>query len=368
MRGAMLKPIVIAAGGTGGHLFPAEAVADVLMQRGERVVLMTDQRSGAVQSSVFAGCERHVLDGAGLAGRSPARVVAGLRQLARGTGAARRVLATLDAAALVGFGGYPSVPPVMATLGLKSRPVVILHDQNAILGGANRVLAHFADHLATSFIKTEAVPRRIRTTLTGNPVRPAVVQLTGAPYAAPVDRIALLVLGGSLGARIFASLVPAALAGLPEALRRRIDLVMQCPETEIAAARIVLDRAGIAHTLAPFFADVASRIAAAHLVIARAGGSTVAELAVIGRPALFIPLAINADQRHNADAIARRGGALRLDQAGLVPELLTRAIETLVAEPGRLAAMATAAAACGIADGTRRLADLVQTCVAERVR
>jgi UDP-N-acetylglucosamine--N-acetylmuramyl-(pentapeptide) pyrophosphoryl-undecaprenol N-acetylglucosamine transferase len=363
----MIKPIVIAAGGTGGHLFPAEAVADVLMRRGERVVLMTDQRSGAAQSAVFAGCERHVLEGAGLAGRGPARVVSGLRQLGRGTHTARRVLADLDAAAVIGFGGYPSVPPVIATLGLKSRPVVILHDQNAILGGANRLLARFADHLATSFVNTEAVPRRVRTTLTGNPVRPAVTALTAAPYQAPTGRIDLLVLGGSLGARIFASLIPAALAALPEALRERIDLTMQCPEAEIAEAKAQLDRAGILHTLAPFFADVAPRIAAAHLVIARAGGSTVAELAVIGRPALFIPLAINADQRHNADAIARKGGALRLDQANLTPDLLARALERLLTEPGRLAAMATAAAACGIADGTTRLADLVQRAVAERV-
>ncbi|MGC9269811.1 UDP-N-acetylglucosamine--N-acetylmuramyl-(pentapeptide) pyrophosphoryl-undecaprenol N-acetylglucosamine transferase [Acidiphilium sp.] len=362
----MLKPIVIAAGGTGGHLFPAEAVADLLMQRGERVVLMTDHRSSASKSSVFASCEQHVLDGAGLAGRGPAQMAAGLRQLARGTRTARNLLATLDASALIGFGGYPSVPPIVATLGLHHRPAVILHDQNAILGGANRLLARFADHLAISFANTQAVPRRIKTTLTGNPVRPAVAQRVASPYAAPADRINLLVLGGSLGARIFASLIPAALASLPEPLRRRIDLTMQCPQAEIADAEAMLDQAGIASRLAPFFADVAPRIAAAHLVIARAGGSTVAELAVIGRPAIFIPLAINADQRHNADAIARKGGAIRLDQSSLTPPVLARAFETLLAEPGRLAAMAQAAAHCGIADAATRLSDLVQSCVTER--
>ncbi len=367
MRGTMLKPIIIAAGGTGGHLFPAEAVADVLMRRGERVVLMTDARSGAGQSAVFAGCEQHVIEGAGLAGRSPARVAAGLRQLARGTKSARTLLTTLDAAAVIGFGGYPSVPPIVATLGLRRRPAVILHDQNAILGGANRMLARIADHLATSFPKTEAVPRRIKTTLTGNPVRPAVVNLLAAPFVPPAQTIDLLVLGGSLGARIFASLIPAALAALPEPLRRRIRLTMQCPQPEIAAARALLDAAAITNDLAPFFTDVAPRIAAAHLVIARAGGSTVAELAVIGRPAIFIPLAINADQRHNADAIARKGGAIRLDQASLTPPVLARAVETLLAEPGRLAAMAQAAASCGIADASTRLADLVQSCVAARV-
>ncbi|MDD2875727.1 MAG: UDP-N-acetylglucosamine--N-acetylmuramyl-(pentapeptide) pyrophosphoryl-undecaprenol N-acetylglucosamine transferase [Acidiphilium sp.] len=363
----MLKPIVIAAGGTGGHMFPAEALADALMRRGDRVVLMTDARSGATQSAVFAACERHVVEGAGLAGRGPARVTSGVVQLARGTRAARQILTGLDAAAVVGFGGYPSVPPVLATLGLRHRPVVILHDQNAILGGANRLLARFADHLALSFIKTAAVPRRIKTTLTGNPVRPAIAALVASPYTAPAHKINLLVLGGSLGARIFAGLIPAALTLLPSTLRGRINLTMQCPQTEIAAAWAELSAANITNELAPFFADVASRIEASHLVIARAGGSTVAELTVIGRPAIFIPLAINPDQRHNADAIARQGGAIRLDQASITPAILARAIETLLAEPGRLAAMAQAAASCGIADATARLADLVQTRVAECV-
>ena len=363
----MLKPIVIAAGGTGGHMFPAEALADALMTRGQRVVLMTDARSGALKSPVFAACERHIVAGAGLAGRGPARVASGVMQLARGTRAARRILGELDAAALVGFGGYPSVPPVLATLGLRTRPVVILHDQNAVLGRANRLLARFADHLALSFEKTASVPGKIKTTLTGNPVRPAVVALAGAAYEAPEQRVRLLVLGGSLGARIFATLIPAALALLPEELRTRIELVMQCPEAEIEAARSVLNVSGIAHEVAPFFGDVAGRLAAAHLAIARAGGSTVAELAVIGRPAIFIPLAINDDQRHNADALARKGGAIRLDQATTTPAILARAIETLLDAPDHLALMADVAARAGIADATTRLADLVQALVAERV-
>lgn len=363
----MLKPIVIAAGGTGGHMFPAEALADALMTRGERVVLMTDARSGASDSPVFAACERHIVEGAGLAGRGPARMASGMLQLARGTRVARRILAGLDAAALVGFGGYPSVPPVLATLGLRDRPVVILHDQNAVLGRANRLLARFADRLAVSFATTATIPRKIKTTLTGNPVRPSVTALAGAFYAAPEQKIRLLVLGGSLGARIFATLIPASLALLPEELRRRIELVMQCPEGEIDAARQVLNGSGIVHEVAPFFSDVAERIAAAHLVIARAGGSTVAELAVIGRPAIFIPLAINDDQRHNADALARTGGAIRLDQAAATPAILARAIETLLDESDRLVAMAEASAKAGIADAAMRLADLVQACIAERV-
>ncbi|HEX7391221.1 MAG TPA: UDP-N-acetylglucosamine--N-acetylmuramyl-(pentapeptide) pyrophosphoryl-undecaprenol N-acetylglucosamine transferase [Acidiphilium sp.] len=365
----MLRPVVIAAGGTGGHMFPAEALTDVLMARGERVVLITDARSeaNAAASPVFAACERHVVEGAGLAGRGPVRVASGIVRLARGTRAARRILAGLDAAALIGFGGYPSVPPVLATVGLRSRPVVILHDQNAALGKANRLLARFADHLALSFATTAAIPGKIRTTLTGNPVRPAVVAHAATPYEPPERTIRLLVLGGSLGARIFAILIPAALALLPEDLRGRLDLVMQCPEGSVDTARQALDAAGIRHDLAPFFTDVAGRIAASHLVIARAGGSTTAELAVIGRPAIFIPLAINADQRHNADALARAGGAIRLDQATTTPDVLARAIETLLDAPDHLATMAKASAGAGIADATARLANLVQTCIAERV-
>lgn len=364
----MLKPYVIASGGTGGHLVPAEALADALMRRGERVVLITDARSAETPSAVFAGCERHVVASAGLAGRSFGRVASGVVRLARGTRTARRIMGRLDAAAVIGFGGYPSVPPVLAALGWRGRPAIILHDQNAILGGANRMLARVADHLALSFAKTAGVPRRTRTTLTGNPVRPAIAALASAPYEAPgTGRLRLLILGGSLGARVFATLIPDSLALLDETFRTRIDLVMQCPDPGIAAARETLAGAGVAHELAPFFTDVPARMAAAHLVIARSGGSTVAELAVIGRPAIFIPLAINADQRHNADAFASRGGALRLDQATLTPEMLARALETLFADPARLAAMANAQAQAGIADATTRLADLVQHVAAERV-
>lgn len=368
MRGAMLNPIVIAAGGTGGHMVPAESVADELMRRGQRIVLMTDARSAGQKSAVFAGCERHVLAGAGLAGRSLGRRLLGVAQLARGTVAARRILAKLDAAAVVGFGGYPSVPPVLAAATLRRRPAIVLHDQNAVLGGANRFLARFADHLALSFEGTAGVPGRARATVTGNPVRATISVLAASPYEPPAETIRLLVLGGSLGARIFATLVPEALARLPEGLRRRIALTMQCPGEAIGAARGALDAAGITHELAPFFSDVAPRMAAAHLLVARSGGSTVAEVATIGRPAIFIPLAINTDQRHNADVLARRGGAFRLDQATTTPDRLAGVLESLLDDPLRLAAMAEAAASARIEEAAARLADLVLSAIAERVR
>jgi UDP-N-acetylglucosamine--N-acetylmuramyl-(pentapeptide) pyrophosphoryl-undecaprenol N-acetylglucosamine transferase len=350
----MTAPIVIAAGGTGGHFFPAEALAANLLVRGDRVVLMTDTRSTAAKSAVFGNCEIHVLPGAGIAGRSARRALAGAAAIARGTIAARRILAPLSASVVVGFGGYPSVAPILAARTLRQRPRVILHDQNAVLGKANQFLARFADRIALSFPQTGGLPKGANTFLTGNPTRPAIKP---APYTPPEQTISLLVLGGSLGATAFATLIPAALARLPEVLRNRIDLTMQCPVSVIETARAALASAGITATLAPFFQDVAALLVAAHLVIARSGGSTVAELAVTGRPAILIPLRINADQRANALALQTAGGAVLIEQTD-GDDRLAAALQTLLSDPHRLASMAAAAARTGIADAASRLAAL----------
>jgi len=341
---------VIAAGGTGGHFFPAEALAAALLKRGERVVLMTDARSAAGKSAVFAACEIHVVPGAGVAGRSFRRAAVGAVAIVRGVLAARRILAPMAPAAVVGFGGYPAVAPMLAARSLRHRPVLILHDQNAMFGKANRLLAKISDRIAVSFPSTVG-------TLTGNPVRPAIAAHAKAPYAAPAEQINLLVLGGSLGATVFATLIPEALALLPVGLRNKIVLTMQCPVAVIEAARAALR--DVAVDLAPFFDDVASLLVDAHLVIARSGGSTVAELAVIGRPAILIPLRINDDQRANADALAAAGGAVRVEQSEGAGALAA-AMESLLANPARLAEMARAAGAFGITDAAERLADLVQ--------
>jgi UDP-N-acetylglucosamine--N-acetylmuramyl-(pentapeptide) pyrophosphoryl-undecaprenol N-acetylglucosamine transferase len=352
MRGPAVKPIVIAAGGTGGHLFPAEALAAALLARGERVVLLTDARSSAAKSSVFSACEVHVIAGAGIAGRSFRRALAGAVAIAGGVLAARKILATLEPALVIGFGGYPAVAPVLAARSLRNRPVLILHDQNAVLGKANTFLARWADQIAVSFPGMSGV-------LTGNPVRPAITACASAPYEVPDQKINLLVLGGSLGATVFATLIPAALAQLPDALRARISLTMQCPESVIEPARVALAACGIDATLAPFFQDVAALLVAAQLVVARSGGSTVAELAVVGRPAILIPLRINDDQRANADALAAAGGAVRVEQTDGAAAL-AGVIETLAADPAKRAAMAQAAARMGITDAAEKLADMVQ--------
>ncbi len=358
-----MRPIVIAAGGTGGHFFPAEALAAALTARGERVVLMTDARSSAAKSSVFAGGEIFVVPGAGIAGRSFRRALGGAFAIARGVLAARRIMARLAPAVVVGFGGYPAVAPILAARSLRARPVLILHDQNAYLGKANQFLASFSDRVALSFASTQGLPAGCNGVLTGNPVRPAIAAHEGAAYAPPVETINLLVLGGSLGARVFAQLVPAALARLPAPLRARLALTMQCPATVIGEARAALQACGVAATLAPFFDDVASLLVNAHLVVARAGGSTVAELALIGRPALLIPLRINEDQRANAQALARAGGAVLVEQAA-GDAALAETLQNLLAAPATLATMAACAGGMGIVDAAARLADLVQGAMA----
>jgi UDP-N-acetylglucosamine--N-acetylmuramyl-(pentapeptide) pyrophosphoryl-undecaprenol N-acetylglucosamine transferase len=367
MRGAALKPIIIAAGGTGGHFFPAEALADNLRKRGLRVVLMTDARSGALRSEVFAGCEKFTLAGAGVSGHSLGRAAAGLAGLARGVTEARRLLARLEPALVIGFGGYPSIPPILAARTLKRRPALILHEQNAVLGRANRLLARMADHLALSFAETSHIPAHIATHHTGNPVRPSIAAMTGQGYQEPERQLSLLVLGGSLGAKIFASLIPEALALLPTGLRSRLTLAQQCRADDRAEAEAALAPLGIAHELAPFFTDIPARLTRSHLVIARAGASTIAELTIAGRPSLLIPLphAIDDHQRANADALASQGAALRLDQATTTPAILARAIETLAAEPARLKAMAEAAAKIARPEAAKALADLVQSLAME---
>jgi UDP-N-acetylglucosamine--N-acetylmuramyl-(pentapeptide) pyrophosphoryl-undecaprenol N-acetylglucosamine transferase len=353
-----VKPIVIAAGGTGGHFFPAEALAAALLRRGERVVLMTDARSSAAKSAVFAQCEIFVIPGAGVAGRSLVRSLRGLFEVARGIFVARGILKRLDAAVLVGFGGYPAVAPMLAARALASRPILILHDQNAILGKANQLLSRVADHIALSFALTENVSARKSTRMTGNPVRPAIIAQAKAVYLPPVDDIHIAVFGGSLGARIFGTLIPSAMALLPPALRQSCVVTMQCPASEIAAASSAFAASGIRANLQPFFENVAAIMAGSHLVIARSGGSTVAELAVIGRPAILIPLSINSDQRANARVLAQAGGAVVVEQSEGAAALAA-ALQKLLQSPDDLVAMAKASGSLGVTDAVDRLAGLV---------
>ena len=366
MRGPAVRPIVIAAGGTGGHLFPAEALAAELVARGHRIVLMTDARSGGLSSPTFAGREQYVVRGAGIAGRGPWRGAKAVGALAVGVLQARAILARIGAAGVVGFGGYPCVAPILAARSLRHRPSVILQEQNAVLGRANRFLARRADVLALGFETTQRIPAGTRTVFTGNPVRPAMSALSRTSYVAPTDQIRLLVLGGSLGARVFSDVVPQALRSLPEPLRTRLSVVQQTRPEDLERVKIAYADSGITAELSPFFHDVAARLVAAHLVIARAGASTVAELAVAGRPAILVPLpgAIDDHQSANACALAAAGGAWVVAQTQFTSKTLTERLTSLLAAPATLAAAAVCARGQAHADAASRLADLVEAHVA----
>lgn len=358
----MARPVVIAAGGTGGHFFPAEALAAALVRRGERVVLMTDARRAAIPSAAFAGKEVHVLSGGGLAGHSFASAARGAAGLAAGIVRARRLLAGLNASAVVGFGGYPAVAPVLAARMVRPRPAIVLHEQNAVSGRANRLLARFADRFVTSFPGTQRAPAGAL--VLGNPVRPEIAALAGHGYAPPGEgALRVLVLGGSLGARVLSDVVPAALAMHPQ--RARLAVTQQCRAEDLDRVRAAYATAGIAAELSPFFADVAQRLAAAHLVIARAGASTVSELAVAGRPAILVPLPGAIDDHQSANARAL-DGALVMAQPAFTPDALAAALAGL--DDARLAAMAACAAAVGVPDAAERLASLVLSLVGEEAR
>ncbi|MDB5415810.1 MAG: UDP-N-acetylglucosamine--N-acetylmuramyl-(pentapeptide) pyrophosphoryl-undecaprenol [Rubritepida sp.] len=357
-----MRPIAIAAGGTGGHLFPAEALAAELTARGERIVLFTDSRSAAFDSPAFANAERFVLNGGGIAGRNVLRAARGAMKLAAGTITARRLLKRLDAAAVVGFGGYPAIPPALASLSLGARrPALILHEQNAVLGRANRSLAKRADLLALAYAETARVPEGARAKLVGNPVRPALAALAGAGYPPADGALRLLVTGGSLGARIFADLIPPAIAALPESIRSRLLIAQQCRVEDLERVRAAYSDTGIPVELSPFFPDIAGRLAGAHLVIARAGASTVAEIACAGRPSLLLPLpsAIDDHQSANARALEAAGAALVLPQASTTPARLAELLAEWLGSPERLAEAARRAASLARPQAARDLADLV---------
>lgn len=370
MRGPALRAIVIAAGGTGGHFFPAEALASTLIARGYRVALMTDARSGALKSGVFAGGEVFVLSGAGIAGRGVVRAGKAGLALAVGMAQARSMLAPVRPGVVVGFGGYPSVAPVLAARTLRDRPTVVLHEQNAVLGRANRFLCRWSSRLALSFAGTERVPSATATTLVGNPVRPPIVAVADVPYSSPTTEIRLLVVGGSLGARVFSDVVPAALADLPSDLRQRLQVTQQCRAEDLERVRAAYAASGVTADLSPFFSDMADRLAGAHLVIGRAGASTVAELAVAGRPAILVPLPIAIDdhQSANARALAAGGGAWVMAQPGFTPGALAARLAELFGHPEMLVRAADSARSVARPDAAETLADLALSLMPQEVR
>lgn len=365
MRAPQLKVVVIAAGGTGGHCYPAEALAAELIARGRRIALMTDARGAADDKPVFNHHEQFVLSGSGLAGRGPVAATLSAASLAAGVVQARAILSRLNAAVVVGFGGYPCIAPVLASCLVRPRPPVILHEQNAVIGRANRALRRHAAALALSFADTAGVPSGFNFVLVGNPVRPAILAAADSMYVAPRETLRLLVLGGSLGARVFSDIVPPALAALPHSLRARIAVSQQCRPEDMERVRAAYAASGVEADLATFFADVGERLSRAHIVLARAGASTVAELSIVGRPAILVPLphAIDDHQSANAAALARAGAAWIVPQQYLTVAELASRIAVLASGPELLASAAVAARKLAQAGAARRLADLVDALI-----
>jgi len=361
-----VSAIVLAAGGTGGHLFPAEALAARLLADGGSVSLITDGRAEAFSQRMPGVTVRQVR--AGRLGGGPLRAAFGIADIAVGIVQARRLLRQLQPAAVVGFGGYASVPTMIAAaqLGLST----VIHEQNAVLGRANRMLAPRARSIATGFPETIGLrPQdRGRAVQTGNPVRPAILAVGAGPYSPPkpAGAVELLVFGGSQGASVFAELVPAALALLPEALRARLRLSQQArPEDRDAVAERLL-AVGVAAEIETFFTDMPERLAAAQLVICRAGASTIAELAAAGRPALLVPYphATDDHQSANARAFAASGGGWALPQAELTAPILAGRLVALLADPAALQLAAAAARSFARDNAAERLAALVLSAAA----
>ncbi len=353
------RPVLLSAGGTGGHLFPAEALAHALSARGVPVELVTDERALRYGNSFPARAMHTISAGTPRGGSLVARGVA-VARLGLGVIEALLLLRRLQPRAVVGFGGYPTVPPLFAAsqLGVPT----LLHEANAVMGKANRFLAPRMDAIAAGFPLANIPPAWAqKTVLTGNPVRPNVRAAMQEPYPDFVDgRLNLLITGGSQGARVMADVVPAAICALPPELRGRVNLVQQTRAEDIARVTGVYERANVKAEIAPFFADLPQRIASAHLVIARSGASTVSELAVIGRPAILVPLphALDQDQAMNAAMLAQAGAAEVAPQETFTPRFLSERLAGLIVDPAQLPARAAAARRVGVADAAERLADL----------
>ncbi len=354
--------VLLAAGGTGGHLFPAEALAVALGKRAAAIELATDERA-TQYGGAFPARATHIIPSAPMRGRDPLSLAKTVAVLAIGVAKALLLLSRIKPAAVVGFGGYPTLPPLYAAT-LRGIPTVI-HDANAVMGRANKLLASRVTAIATGFPGVVAHDGKLaaKATVTGNPVRPAVVAAAARPYPAldAAGRLRLLVTGGSQGARVMADIVPPAIERLAPALRARLAIVQQARPEDHERVAGTYARLGVAAEVAPFFTDLPVRIAAAHLIVSRSGASTVAELAAIGRPAILVPLphALDQDQLANANVLAAAGGAIVLRQDDFTPERLAREIEALAAAPGKLAAMAAGAKSAGVLDAADQLADLV---------
>jgi UDP-N-acetylglucosamine--N-acetylmuramyl-(pentapeptide) pyrophosphoryl-undecaprenol N-acetylglucosamine transferase len=365
--GTAENPILLAAGGTGGHVFPAEALAAELLKRGHRVGLVTDTRGKGFGQNL-PELPLYRIPAGTPSGRSLLGKLMSVVEIGHGVVAALTLLGLTRPVAVVGFGGYPALPLLLAAR-LRKIPIVV-HEQNAVLGRVNRLVARFATRIATSFPATHFLPEQAVVTVTGNPVRPAILAAADVPYTAPDQSLRVLIMGGSQGARVLSDSVPAALASLPAEMKKRLRVVQQCRAEDLDRVRAAYTAAGIQAETATFFSDVAQRLAVAHLVVSRSGASSTAEIAVIGRPSLLVPYAHAMDdhQTANAQALAHAGGAEVIAQDKFTPERVAMAFNDLLADPAQLADMAAHARSVGRPLAAQALADLVERVATEHRR
>jgi UDP-N-acetylglucosamine--N-acetylmuramyl-(pentapeptide) pyrophosphoryl-undecaprenol N-acetylglucosamine transferase len=359
----MRKIAVVAAGGTGGHLFPAQALAEALIARGWRVVLASDERAAAFAES-FPAEERIGLSARTFRRGDPVGMALAGLAIVRGVLQARRAFGRIRPDIVVGFGGYPSVPGLLA--GITCGVPTMIHEQNAVMGRANRKLAAYVTKVACAFPILQKAPPKVaaEAAVVGNPIRPDIRQLAEIPYAPPVagGPLRLLVTGGSQGARLLSELVPEAIGKLPEDLRHRLKVQQQTRAESMDNARRIYADAMVEAEIAPFFRDMASRLRDAHLVIGRSGAGSVCEFAVAGKPAILVPLAIalDDDQGQNAKVMADAGGAEVARESQLTVDSMAKALTTLLSNPDRLSRMAAGARSIAKPDAAERLADLVE--------
>ncbi len=359
------QTVILAAGGTGGHIFPAAALAEVLLARGVEVRLVTDARfqqySHSHRDNILTQIPIHTIPAGNFSG-NVVKKLRGVLAIVTGVVAAWKIIRHHRPVAVVGFGGYPSLPTMLAAIIAGRRTVI--HEQNSVLGRVNRLIAPKVSVIATTYQQTQKMPSSTRSVVvTGNPVRAAVAALTkmNYPQMEPDGLLRLLVIGGSQGATVFSEVVPAAMALLPADLRARVRLDQQCRATEVAAVREKYTALGMQVDIAPFFVDVAARLAAAHVVISRAGASSVAELMLVGRPAILVPLptAMDNHQYFNAQAVEAAGAGWVVTQEAFTAQSLAAKLETLLRAPQRLNECAAAMRALGVANAAEKLADLV---------
>jgi len=352
----------LAAGGTGGHMIPAHALAAELLARGHHVMLITDER-GARIPGLFEGVITHILP-AGRLGGGPLGWIKAARSVMAGRRQARALYRDHRPQAVIGFGGYPALPALLAASAAKVP--TILHEQNAVLGRVNRLLAGEATAIATAYDRVDRLAARHagKTVLVGNPVRESVARLGEAPFPAfdDIAPLRILVTGGSQGASILGEVVPEGLALLEPSLRHRLQVTQQCRPDDIETVRARYAELGIPADLSTYIADMPGQLAWAHLVIGRAGASTIAELTAAGRPGILVPLPIATDdhQTVNAREMARAGGARMIPQDGFTPATLARQIEAMAADPQALANAAARALSVGRPHAARDLAMLCE--------